>query len=169
MSKERNGVENERMKAIFDMIRDTGGKALPEDLITAGRIAQKDISDKIGKRSEKRFTQFVESFEFVSSIRNSNPLDDVYCGIDKWITFTSDQKLPELPVQIKSSPNAVQFYKYGDPKNGKAPDTAFTKLQGLQIVVCCGDMVTKNQLWHELNREIKRIKSILESEDKSSK
>lgn len=168
MTRERYSVESERISAIFDMIRVTDGKALPEDLIKAGRIAQKKISDKIGEKSERHFTDLARTFEFVASIRNSNPSDDVYCGIDKWITFTTDQKLPELPVQVKSSPNAVQYYKHGNSSNGNTPDPAFKKLRGLEIVVCCGGMISKIQLKHQLNREIKRIKIILESDSGTS-
>lgn len=150
-----------RLEAILKANHETGGMAPAEVLDQAARKAELTAIEKMGEESEDRFSVYARRLPIVKSVRNSTPEEDVYRGIDKWILFTGDQGLPEMPVQIKSSYHDAKRYKYGDPNTGKRPDPCFTRLHEIEIVLNCGRSVKPGAFKKQLHEEMRRIRLTL--------
>jgi hypothetical protein len=160
-NRDRDVFGKARREAILDKIHETGGAATADVLDQAARTAENRAIEKMGEESEKRFVAYARQTDIVKSVRNANPLEDVYRGIDKWISLRDDQGLPELPVQVKSSYGDRKVYMYGDPETGQKPDPAFRRLHGMEIVVNCGRAVKLKDFKKQLHEETRRIKLML--------
>jgi hypothetical protein len=160
-NRDRDVFGRARRDAILDKIHETGGTATSDVLDEAARIAQNRAIEKMGEESERRFVAYARQTDTVKSVRNASPEDDVYRGIDKWITLREDLGLPELPVQVKSSFHDARLYKQGDANTGRGPDPAFTRLHGMEIVLNCGRSVKLKFFKKQLHEETRRIKLML--------
>ena len=158
---ERDYYKESKLQAIFKLIHDTEGKAKAEEVDRAGKNAVKKAMDEIGEESENRFTIFAERMAMVEHVRESSAEEDIYGGIDKWILFKPELKLPELPVQIKSSYRQTILFMYGDQKKGILPDPSFSKLHGMMMVMNCGPSVEEGYFKRQIRSEIQRIKQTL--------
>ena len=156
-----------RVEARLDMLSDAKDKPIQpttQELDAAAKLAEQSAIEQVGEDSEKRFSAYAKHLEIVKSVRNANPLDDVYRGIDKWILFREDQGLPELPVQVKSSYRDARLYKHGDPNTGRKPDPCFTRLHETEIVINCGRAVKPKAFRRQMMDEVRRIKLALNAD-----
>jgi len=153
LHKERhNAFSNARMNAVFDSIRQ--GNSSPDELIKAAREAELDKIVEIRMKSEKRFKYYAKRLKAIKSFREADPLDDVYEGIDFWVSLDEKFNLPELPVQIKSSFKDVTAFKQGVP---------FERPKGIEIVTNTGPSTKFKGFNRQIFEEISRIKEILEN------
>ena len=150
-----------RLEAILIANHEAEGMAPAEILDQVARKAELKAIEDMGEESENRFSVYARRLPIVKSVRNPTPEEDVYRGIDKWILFTENQGLPELPVQVKSSYHDAKRYKYGDPNTGRRPDPCFTRLHGMQIVLNCGRSVKPGTFRKQLHEEMRRIRLTL--------
>jgi hypothetical protein len=160
-NKDRDVFGRARQEAVLDKIHETAGTASAQVLDQVARKAEGRAIEKMGEESERRFVAYAKRTDIVKFVRNASPQDDVFRGIDKWVTLSEDLELPELPVQVKSSFRDVRLYKYGDPNTGRKPDPAFTHLNGIEIVLNCGRAVNPKNFKKQLHEEIRRIRLTL--------
>ena len=168
--KERNNRDifgRARREACLDLIHATDGMASNADLEQAARIAQQKVIEKVGNGSEKRFVYYALHSGMVKSVRIPDSIEgalgDVYDKIDGWVTLNPEFGLPELPYQVKSSRRDAKLFKEGDPNTKIKPDSGFTRLHGLMIVINSGPSVKQAGFRRQLEEEIQRIKPILKA------
>lgn len=139
-----------RLDAMLEAIGK--GKKSTEELYEAARMAENNAIQAVGEKSERRFNAYARHLKIVKSVREGSPADDLN-GIDKWITLSDIYKLPELPVQVKSS--------FKDVRKFKKDDRRFLNRRMIEIVVNCGPSVKPRVLKNQLLSEIRRIKDTL--------
>lgn len=133
----------------------SAGKTSPQELEEAARGITNRITSKIGKKAEDKFTEFALRSDKIRSLRNASINDDVFQGIDKWVSFNDELGIPTLPVQIKSSEKGVKEYK---------STRQFEKLNGAVIVINCSYKVTKDYFEKQLESETRRILKIFDKD-----
>jgi hypothetical protein len=157
-----NQINNVRQRAVHRAI---GNGIMDDGLLTiVANKAERDFTDEVGKKSEERFDKFANKIKFVKSVSDAPLLADLFLGIDKWMTFDESFKLPRLPVQVKSSRDGVNLFKYGDAERHIDPDPTFTRMKGLMLVINSGPSMTAKMFKRQLLSEAKRIKNVLNSE-----
>lgn len=162
---ERDSIHNQ----INGIRREAVHKAIGNGIINDGLLtiiankAERNFTDGVGKKSEERFDKFANKIKFVKSVSNAPLLEDLFLGIDKWITFDESFKLPQLPVQVKSSRDGVDLFKYGDIEKDIEPNPTFTRMKGLMLVINSGPSMTLKMFKRQLLCEAKRIKNLLDS------
>lgn len=154
-------INNERLQAVRNALKN----GISSDLLLT-KIAnrkEKEVVNQIGTESEKRFDEYTKNIKFVKNVSAVHTIENLFLGIDRWISFDKSLSLPELPVQIKSSRGGVNIFKFGDPKKGIDPNPIYTHLSGLIIVINCGQTTTFKGFRSDLLNEANRIRSLLET------
>lgn len=146
----RTRISEARLNFMLDAY--SAGKTSPQELEAAARGITNRIAARVGKRAEDKFTEFALSLNKVKALRNASINDDVFQGIDKWISFNDELGIPTLPVQIKSSEKGVKEYK---------KTRQFKNLNEAVIVINCSYKVTKDYFGKQLESETRRILKIL--------
>ena len=98
-----------RLNAMLDAY--SAGRTSTQELENAAKVTMRKIVIQIGLDSERRFTEFALNSEKIKSVRKSSIDDDIYKGIDEWVSFNEKLNLPTLPVQIKSSDLGVEKFR----------------------------------------------------------
>ena len=148
-----------RETEMLNTLTETQGLATPNQIDDASRRGNNKAIERVGNKSEKNFGYYASRSHVIREAINPNPIDDAKVAIDQWVLLKDVLHLPPLPVQIKSSPKDVNLFKYGE--NGTKPHRAFTKLNGLMIVINCGPSSDIKSFDQDLKSEIQRIRSII--------
>jgi hypothetical protein len=139
-----------RLEAMLDA--QARGKTSVKDLDMAAALAMRILTDKKGKESEDKFKKMADSYNFIKTVRMASPIDDVFNGIDAWMTFSKKSRLPALPAQIKSSYTGVEEFK---------ETKKFKNLNGMIFVLNCARHITNSQFREQFELEVARIRTIL--------
>jgi len=154
--KEKDPFKKARLDGILSALSE--GKCGYDELKEAGRAAEHEAIEDIGEASEQRFFKFSGHVSFIKNVREATVYEDAYEAIDAWLEFQDCEKLPELPVQIKSSFKDVCEFK----RNGK-----FKARNEMQIVINCGPSIAYNGYMTQLKREIGRVRSLINLKPKN--
>jgi len=155
-----------RLDAQLDLLHENPNATNAElDAAAQNRIHR--LQERIGNRSEKRFDSFAEHSRIITGFRRGSIHDDIL-GLDMWITVSAEFNLPyELPLQVKSSPERVRMFKFGDPNDpapkNRKPNQGYLKRHEVEVVMDCGFSLNKEYFNSQLVSELKRIQSILQT------
>lgn len=163
------GIESESttasiLKVRHDAIHEALLRGVTSDaaLTQIANKAELLYTDEIGRESEMRFDEYVQLTKFVENVSIARKIEDVFLGIDRWITFDKSLRLPPLPVQIKSSFEGVNRFMYGCEEEGVEPDPIFQHLYGIMVVINSGPHVTFRGFRTNLLSEVNRIQKIID-------
>lgn len=148
--KKPDNISRARLDAILEAY--SSGEKDPDNLADVARSAERLAASSLGKKTEERFANIVKSIKVVDYVRHSLVKSDQEYGIDFWISFEPESKLPELPVQVKSSNTGVAKFR---------KTKEYKQLDEKVIVVNCGPHARKKIVMRNLMKEIDRIKQIL--------
>ncbi|KKS95451.1 MAG: hypothetical protein UV71_C0007G0022 [Microgenomates group bacterium GW2011_GWC1_43_13] len=149
--KERGAFEKARIDGILNALSE--GKTGYDELSEAGKTSESRAIEDIGLESERRFTRYARQVDFIECVQDAVPYEDAYEGVDKWLRFKPYKKLPDLPVQVKSSFRDVNLFR----KNPK-----YKNRGGMEIVINCGPSINYGIFLRQLTLEVNRIKISLE-------
>ncbi|OGM08963.1 hypothetical protein A2Z67_00675 [Candidatus Woesebacteria bacterium RBG_13_36_22] len=118
-----------------------------DDLLAAADAAQARFTNRKGWRSEQRFCDYIQTIHTVDGIiPSSNKAQGK--GIDFWLKFKENYGLPKIPVQIKSSAEAVNAFKQCQK---------YIDLKKAIIVLNVSRYISKGKFRREFSEEFDRV------------
>jgi len=151
--KEKDAFGKARLDGILNAL--SAGETGNDELREAGRRSELRAIEETGLASEKKFTRYAGNVDFIECVQDAVPYEDVYDGIDKWLRFKEYKKLPDIPVQVKSSFKDVRLFRES-PK--------YRQLRGMEIVINCGPSITYEKFLMQLSDEVERIEVSLKND-----
>lgn len=122
-----------------------------EKLTIIGDRAAHAKIERVGLESEARYERYVSSHPDIK-FKRGTPLEDVYDAIDYWESFPNE-RLIDLPVQIKSSYNGVRIFRH---------DKRYKERKGIMLVLNTGPSVSLEEFDQQHSDEIQRVMQALE-------
>ena len=146
----RNGFEDVKIAAI-SKAKDEGISD-PRELEKIGEDAKRHEIYRIGIESEIRFQDYTAQLKHVRYTLDGTHEEDIEKGIDFWITHENDMRLPDLPVQIKSSKGDAEAFRN---------DYRYLERDGMMFVFNTGPSVTFGNFKNQYDKEVARIRKLL--------
>lgn len=137
-------IRKARIDAILEALKE--GIKDSEELIRRANKVEKQITDRRGTQTERRFKGYAKNIVIINSIRPSNN-DEEELGIDFWIAVQGFKK--ELPVQVKSSETGIENFRNS---------TKYIDLGKRIVVLNTGPRISIRRFETNLYHEIYRIK-----------
>lgn len=143
-------IEQVRIEAIFKA-REAGIQK-GDDLVRAANQAEREITDRRGRRSVANFLRISRKIDEIDHIRDSTPKEDREWHTDKWVVLKKPMAGRKMfPLEIKSSDYGVQEVKGSEE----------FKRHKLYLVISANKRRSDAEIISDFHKELERVCAIL--------